>query len=183
MSGVVVLLVVCAILVFIAWTFNSLVRDRNQVHAAWADVDVQLQRRHDLVPALVASVRAYATHESSLLEHITAERSRTQTAANIGERGRLETALGANLSQLIAVAEAYPDLKANENFEQLSAQLTTIEDALQHARRFYNGSVRDFNTHLQRFPALLIAGAFRFVPAEFFAADQDASNAPAVTVN
>lgn len=182
MSGTWLLLIVGALLVFVAWTFNSLVRDRNQVHAAWSDVDVQLQRRHDLVPALVASVRAYATHESGLLERIASERNAALTTTAVGERGQVETSLGTNLIRLMALAEAYPDLKANENFEQLSTQLTDIEDALQHARRFYNGSVRDYNTHLQRFPALLVARAFGFAAAEFFAAEAAADNTPQVAV-
>jgi len=181
MSGI-VLLVVLAILVFIAWTFNSLVHDRNQVHAAWADVDVQLQRRHDLVPALVASVRAYAVHESGLLERVASERNNALAARGIGERGKVETSLGLNLTRLIGLAEAYPNLKANENFAQLSTQLTDIEDALQHARRFYNGSVRDYNTHLQRFPALFVARAFGFTAADFFAAEADADATPQVAL-
>ena len=167
---------------YVGWMFNRLVRDRNQVHAAWSDVDVQLQRRHDLVPALVESVRGYATHESDLFARVAVERTRARATPGIAARGAAETSLGLDLSRLIALGEAYPDLKANSNFSQLSGQLVQVEDDLQHARRFYNGSVRDYNTHLQRFPDLLIAGAFAFRAAEFFAADADAAPAPGVAL-
>lgn len=177
------LLVLLALAVFVGWAFNTLVRDRNQVHAAWSDVDVQLQRRHDLVPPLVASVRAYAAHESGLLERIAAERSSARRVPGVAARGEAETALGATLTHLIGLSEAYPELKADRNFAQLSGKLTDIEDALQHARRFYNGSVRQYNTDLQRFPTLFVARAFAFAPAEFFAADEDAKVSPRVAVD
>ncbi len=171
-----------ALVVYIGWMFNRLVRDRNQVHAAWGDVDVQLQRRHDLVPALVESVRGYAGHESQLFARVAAERTRARAAPGVAARGTAETTLGLDLSRLIALGEAYPDLKASSNFAQLSRELVDVEDALQHARRFYNGSVRDYNTHLQRFPDLFIARAFGFRAAEFFAAEDDAAPAPAVAL-
>lgn len=171
-----------ALLVYAVWMFNRLVRDRNQVRAAWSDVDVQLQRRHDLVPALVESVRGYAAHEGGLLERITEERSAAQSAPGIAARGPIETALGFDLSRLLLLAEAYPDLKASANFAQLSSELVEVEDAIQHARRFYNGSVRDFNTHIERFPDLIVARAFGFEPAEFFAAEADAGATPQVSL-
>ena len=163
-----------ALAITVAWLFNRLVRLRNQVRVAWSDVDVQLQRRHDLVPPLVEVVKGYAAHESGVLERVTSERSAALAADSPGARGAPETALGQGLSHLIALAEAYPELKANENFMQLSRQLVETEDQIQHARRFYNGSVRQYNTELERFPALLIARPLGFRPAEFFAAEADA---------
>ncbi len=163
-----------ALAITVAWLFNRLVRLRNQVRVAWSDVDVQLQRRHDLVPPLVEVVKGYAAHESGVLERVTSERSAALAADSPGARGAPETALGQGLSHLIALAEAYPELKANENFMQLSRQLVETEDQIQHARRFYNGSVRQYNTELERFPALLIARPLGFQPAEFFAAEADA---------
>jgi LemA protein len=156
------------------WLFNRLVRLRNQVHVAWSDVDVQLQRRHDLVPMLVETVKGYAHHEQGLLEQIAQARSAALAATAPAARGAPETALGQGLGRLLALGEAYPDLKASANFRQLSSELVEIEDTLQHARRFYNGSVREYNTALETFPALVIAKALAFKPAEFFAADADA---------
>lgn len=162
------------------WLFNRLVRLRNQVSNAWSDVDVQLQRRHDLVPNLVESVKGYAAHERQLLESIATERSVALRAGTPAQRGAPELALGQHLQRLIALAEAYPQLKASGNFRQLSDQLVEIEDTLQHARRFYNGSVRDYNTALETFPGVLIAAALAFKPAEFFAADVGAQAPVAV---
>lgn len=173
-------LILLALAIACAWMFNRLVRDRNQVHVAWSDVDVQLQRRHDLVPVLAETVRGYAGHESELLSRITSERTLAQSSNGPAARGEAEHVLGGDLGRLIALGEAYPDLKASTNFVQLSSELVEIEDAIQHARRFYNGSVRQYNTHLQRFPDLLIARALRFQPAEFFAADDDARATVAV---
>jgi LemA protein len=168
--AVTVLLIVAAAV----WLFNRMVRLRNQVHVAWSDVDVQLQRRHDLVPMLVETVKGYAHHEQGLLENIASERSAALKAGSPASRTDPETALGQNLGRLIALGEAYPDLKASANFSQLSSQLLQVEDTLQHARRFYNGSVREYNTALETFPTLLIASPLGFKPAEFFAAEADA---------
>jgi LemA protein len=179
----IVVVLFLALAVAAGWLFNRLVRDRNQVRAAWSDVDVQLQRRHDLVPSLVESVKGYATHERELLARVASERTSSRQADGVAARGQAETALGLDLTRLVALAEAYPDLKASANFARLSSELVEVEDALQHARRFYNGSVRQYNTHLQRFPDLLIAGAFRFQAAEFFAAESDAKIAPQVALS
>lgn len=167
-------LILLALAGYVIRVFNRLVRARNQVHVAWSDVDVQLQRRHDLVPMLVETVRGYAHHESGLLERITEERSHARSARDVAERSEKETALGLDLDRLIALREAYPDLKASDNFRQLSAQLVEVEDALQHARRFYNGSVRQYNTDIQRFPDFLIARITGFHDADFFSAQTDA---------
>lgn len=167
----------------VAWLFNRLVRARNQVRVAWSDVDVQLQRRHDLVPPLVEVVKGYAAHESGVLERVAGERRAALTAASPGTRGAPETALGLGLARVLALAEAYPELKANDNFLQLSRQLVETENLIQHARRFYNGSVREYNTDIERFPALLIARPLGFKPAEFFAAEDDARANVAVSLS
>lgn len=164
------------------WLFNQLTRLRNQVRNPWSDVDVQLQRRHDLVPMLVEAVKGYATHERQLLERIAVERGAALRAFGPAQRITPEIALGGCLDRLIALREAYPALKASGNFTQLSTQLVEVEDNLQHARRFYNGSVRDYNTAKETFPAVLIARAFAFKAAEFFAAGADAAAPVAVKV-
>lgn len=168
---------------YVIWVFNRLVRARNQVHVAWSDVDVQLQRRHDLVPLLVEAVRGYMQHEAGLLERVALERSRARDAQSIADRGDKETALSTDLGHLIALAEAYPELKASANFRQLSSQLVEVEDALAHARRFYNGSVREYNTDIQRFPDLLVACTTGFRDADFFAAEDDARAAVQVQLD
>ena len=152
-------------------TFNDLVAARNQVRAAWADIDVQLQRRHDLVPQLAATVKGYAEHERSTLEAITELRSRAQAGGSVAQRGEIEAALAAGVTRILALQERYPDLKASANFLQLQRDLVAVEDHLQYARRFYNGAVRDYNTRIQHFPDLLLAGPFGFRASEFFQAE------------
>jgi LemA protein len=176
-------LVIAALFLWGVWIFNRLVKDRNQVRSAWSDIDVQLTRRHDLVPQLVEAVKAYAGYERSTLEAVTALRTRSDQAARLAEKAELETQLQAGIEKLIAVAEAYPDLKADENFLTLQRQLTEVEDHLQYARRFYNGAVRIYNTRIETFPHLLVAGPFGFRPSEFFAVPgEDVRNAPRVEV-
>jgi LemA protein len=156
---------------FLAWvifTFNRLVRLRNQVRTAWADIDVQLQRRHDLVPQLVAAVQGYASHERSLLETVTSLRAQALALKSPASLGKVETALEQALGRLFALKEAYPDLKASENFAQLQRDLVEVEDHLQYARRFYNGAVRDYNDGVQRIPDVVVARSFGFRDAEFF---------------
>ena len=164
----------------VIWIFNRLVRDRNQVAAAWSDIDVQLQKRHDLIPPLVEIVRGYAKHESELLERVAEERSQSRNTHGVESKGEIERALGQDVGRLIALAEAYPDLKASRNFSQLSTELVKVEDHLQYARRFYNGSVRQFNDRIQVFPHLLVARSFGFREAEFFDAPDAAGAAPQV---
>jgi LemA protein len=149
--------------------FNRLVKDRNQVRAGWSDIDVQLTRRHDLVPQLVAAVQAYADYEQATLTAITELRSRSQAAARLAEKAHLEDEIANGIKQLIAIAESYPDLKADMNFQHLQRELIEVEDYLQFARRFYNGAVRILNTRIESFPSLLIASPLGFRPAEFFA--------------
>jgi LemA protein len=151
-----------------------LIRDRNRTFAAWSDIDVQLQRRHDLIPMLVEAVRGYAGYERATLVTVTELRERSRQARHLPEKALVEEQLEANVHRLIALAEAYPDLKANRNFLELQKELTEVEDHLQYARRFYNGAVRLFNTRIQSFPDLVVAQLFRFREAEFFDAEQEA---------
>ena len=167
----------------LAWgglTFNRLVRLRNQLRTAWADIDVQLHRRHDLVPALVAAVRAYAGHEQATLEAVAQLRSRAMDTATPTPQGRIESQLEAAIGRVLALKETSPDLKASANFAQLQRDLVEVEDQLQYARRFYNGAVRDYNDAIQRVPDVLIARAFAFLAGEFFQAEAPAHSAPEV---
>jgi LemA protein len=148
------------------WVFNRLVRNRNQVNEAWAGIDVQLQKRHELVPNLVATVKGYVAHESGVLEDVT--RVRSTRGAEVPQLAREETALSRSLGRLFALAEDYPDLKASEGFQQLHGSLVEIEDHLQYARRYYNGAVRDNNNLVESFPSNLVARVFGFGQAEFF---------------
>jgi LemA protein len=148
------------------WLFNRLVRSRNRVSEAWAGIDVQLQKRSELVPNLVQTVKGYAAHESSVFEEVTRVRSTQETG--VDARARHETALSRSLGRLFALAERYPDLKASDGFRQLHSSLVDIEDQLQYARRYYNGAVRDNNILVESFPSNIIAGLFGFRPAEFF---------------
>lgn len=166
-----------------AWAmfaFNRLVRLRNQARTAWSDIDVQLQRRHDLVPQLVAAVQGYAAHERATLEAVTELRAQAVAAHGPARQGEAETALEQALSRLLALREAYPDLRASENFTQLSAALVQVEEHLQYARRFYNGAVRDFSDATQRMPDVLVARGFGFVPPAFFQAEAGSDAAPRI---
>jgi len=161
--------------------YNRLIRGRNRVATAWSDIDVQLQRRHDLIPRLVAAVDQYAQYEKATLEAITELRAEAMQTADIQAKGRLEEKLSAGLSRIIALAENYPDLKANENFLNLQNELVETENYLQFARRYYNGSVRDYNTRTETVPSNLIANAFHFKQRQFFQKSSDeAANVPLV---
>ena len=160
------LTIAAALLAWAVWTYNRFIRLRNQVGEAWAGIDVQLQRRYDLVPGLVATVKGYQKHESRVLERVTRLRGHPEMA--VGERAGEESGLSRSIGRLFALAEDYPDLKASEGFQQLHSSLVEIEEHLQYARRYYNGSVRDNNNLVEGFPSLLIARLFRFAPADFF---------------
>ena len=178
--------VIAALLVVVVWSvliFNQLVRARNQTSAAWGDIDVQLQRRHDLVPQLVEAVKGYVGYEQATLDAITELRSKSIAASRLVEKARMEDQLQMGLHKLIAIAEDYPDLKASENFLALQEDLTEVEDHLQYARRFYNGAVRQLNTRIESFPDLIIARAFSFRPGEFFDAEPAAESAPRISVS
>ncbi|MEJ2400323.1 MAG: LemA family protein [Xanthomonadales bacterium] len=155
-----------AVLLWAIWTYNVLVRLRNQVAEAWAGIDVQLQRRYDLVPNLVATVKGYARHESGVLERVTELRGHPELG--VTERADRETGLSRSIGRLFALAEDYPDLKASKGFAQLHRSLVEIEENLQFARRYYNGSVRDNNNRVEGFPSLIIARLFGFRSAAFF---------------
>ena len=163
---VVAVLVAASVLAWGIWTYNRLVRLRNQVNEAWAGIDVQLQRRYDLVPGLVKTVRGYMNHESSVLERVT--RLRGHPELEVSRRADEESGLSRSLGRLFALAEEYPELKASEGFQQLHASLVEIEEQLQFARRYYNGSVRDNNNLVEGFPSMIIARLFRFAAAAFF---------------
>ena len=173
------LLVLAALVAWVVFVFNRLVRLRNQVRTAWADIDVQLQRRHDLVPSLVAAVKGYAGHEQALMESLTALRTQAMAAQSSPQRLEpIEDALQQGLGRLLAVVEAYPDLKASANFMQLQSELVEVEEHLQYARRFYNGAVRDYDNALQRVPDVLVARTLGFRGAGYFQAGAE-SRAPA----
>ena len=169
------------LLIAVVVLYNRLVRSRNRVSTAWSDIDVQLQRRHDLVPQLVKAVDAYAKYEKATLEAVTALRAEAMRVVDVNARGEAEQALGEGVSRLLALAESYPDLKASENFLKLQGELVETENYLQFARRYYNGSVRDYNTLTETVPSNLVAGLFRFEPREFFQKrSDDAANVPLV---
>ena len=177
MTIIVVGLVLLAIVGIVI--YNRLIRSRNRVSTAWSDIDVQLQRRHDLVPQLVKAVDQYAKYERATLEAVTELRAEAMQQVDVRTRGKVEEQLGAGLERLIALAESYPDLKANENFLNLQNQLVETENYLQFARRYYNGSVRDYNTMIESVPSNIVASLFRFTQRDFFQRSSDeAANVP-----
>ena len=177
---VLIVLVVIAVLVLLLGMrmFNRLVKQRNQVADAWAGIDVQLTRRADLVPNLVEVVKGYKLHEQQTLEEVTAARTQARNPQNAQAAGDSEEKVSSAVGSLLAVAEAYPDLKANQNFQELQTQLATLEEDISFARRYYNGTVRNYNTGQQTFPVVLFARPLGFKPAEYFQADLDAKAAP-----
>ena len=175
------LIIAMALVGAIALLYNRLVRARNRVDTAWSDIDVQLQRRHDLVPRLVKAVDAYAKYEKATLEAVAELRAEAMRQTSIRARGEAEEELGQGMHRLIALAESYPDLKANENFLNLQNELVETENYLQFARRYYNGSVREYNTMAETVPSNIIAGIFSFRARSFFQkASDDAANVPLV---
>jgi LemA protein len=163
--------IIVAIVVVAIGIYNSLIRSRNRVDEAWADIEVQLKRRYDLIPNLVNTVKGFATQESGVLERVTKARTEAMGAQNMAEHQKDENMLSGALKSLFAVAENYPDLKSNQNFAQLQADLTDTENKIQAARRFYNGNVRDYNTKLQVFPTNLFASILGFTVRQFFDID------------
>jgi LemA protein len=161
-----------AVLAWFIFIYNLFVRDKNRVLAAWSDIDVQLKRRHDLIPKLIDAVKQYADYESSTLSAITVLRSESVDASGVEKKGQIESQLSTKLHQLIALAENYPDLKANQSFLDLQNNLTDVENHIQYARRYYNGSVRNLNIRVDSFPDMIIARIFQFIPAEFFDFDE-----------
>jgi len=169
---------VLALIVLFVWlTYNGLITLRVRVEEAWSDITVQMKRRADLIPNLIESVKGYAAHEKSVFEEVTKARSAVMDATKQGpkEAAKAENMFEGALKSLFAVAESYPDLKANQNFLQLQQELVDTEDKIQASRRFYNGGVRDLNTKIQQFPAVLVAGMFGFKSKEFFEVDDQAA--------
>ena len=156
------------IILWIIGTFNGFIRLRNRTDEAWSDIDVQLKRRHDLIPNLIETVKGYAAHEKGLFEKVTEARAKAISAQGVEEKGKAENMLSGTLKTLFAVAENYPDLKANANFLELQRELSDTENKVQASRRFYNGNVRDLNIKIENFPSRIIAGIFGFKKREFF---------------
>ena len=162
--------------------YNRLITDKNRIKAAWSDIDVQLKRRHDLIPQLVELVKSYAAYERKTLEDITALRSKSEVTKRVEEIGQIESELRGKVELVVARAEAYPDLKANESFLSLQKNLSEVENYIQYARRYYNGAVRIFNTRLDVFPQLIVARLFKFLPEDFFQIEEDSQRAaPRIT--
>ncbi|HBG81941.1 TPA: hypothetical protein DDW69_03840 [candidate division CPR2 bacterium] len=153
---------------YIVFAFNRLVSLRTRSEEAWSDIDVQLKRRHDLIPNLVETVKGYATHEKSVFEEVTKARTSAINARSIEQQGKAENVLTDALKSVFAVAENYPDLKASDNFQKLQDELTDTEDKIQASRRFYNGNVRDLNISIEQFPSSIIASLFHFQKKELF---------------
>lgn len=168
-TWVIVLIVAgAALLLAVVLVFNRMIRLRNKTRRAWKDIDVQLKLRHQLIPLLVSTAEGYALHEKQLLEKVTRMRAEAAAAGGVEERGARELSLAAALRELFVLREDYPELKADENFERLFQELVTVEDHLAASRKYYNGSVRIYNTFIQSFPQLLLARLFRFHAAEYF---------------
>ena len=179
MIWVVVILVVLVLIgLLLVWLYNNLVRLRNRVDNAWAQVEVQLKRRWDLIPNLVETVKGYAAHERETFEAVTAARARAQQASNPAEAAQAEGILGAALGRLFAVAEAYPELQADENFRQLQGELAETENKVATSRQVYNDTVLTYNNAVQTFPGLVVAGPFGFAIREFFEVEDQAQREP-----
>ena len=165
---IVALIIIAVILLWLIITYNLFVRGRNRIKEAWSGIDVQLKRRHNLIPNLVATVKGYAKHEKELFENVTKARSAAMGAQGAEAKSKAENMLSQTLKSLFAVSENYPQLKASENFAKLQDELSDTENKIQAARRFYNGQVRDFNTKIQVFPNNLVADMLKFKSFEFF---------------
>jgi LemA protein len=183
MSPLIIAIIVIVFLGFwVAFSYNSFMRLVNRGKEAWADIDVQLKRRYDLIPNLVQTVKGYALHESQAFEKVTQARSAAIGARSINEKGEAENMLSGALKNLFAVAEAYPDLKANQNFLNLQNELSDTENKIQAARRFYNGNVMSLNTKVDSFPSNIIAGFFKISKMDFFELENEEAREP-VSVN
>ncbi|MDH3710020.1 MAG: LemA family protein [Cyclobacteriaceae bacterium] len=176
-----ILLVVVVLIVFWAISiYNRLVKHKNLVKEGWSGIDVQLKRRTDLIPNLLETVKGYAKHEEDLFKKVTELRARSMDAQGVAEQGQAESALSQSLMNLFAVAENYPELKADQNFRQLQTELSSLEDHIQMARRYYNGTARDFNILIESFPSNLVANSFGFQMAEYFEIDSQEREVPEV---
>jgi LemA protein len=174
----IILIIIVVLILWLASSFNSLVRLRNRVKEAWSDIDIQLKRRHDLIPNLVETVKGYAAHEKDVFESVIKARSAAMGAQTVNEKGQAENMLSGALKSLFALAEAYPTLKASENFSKLQDELTDTEDKIQAARRFYNSNVLALNTKVEQFPTNLVASMFGFAKEQFFQLDSAQEKEP-----
>ncbi len=163
---------VIVVAVWVVFMYNGFIRLINRAKEAWADIDVQLKRRYDLIPNLVNTVKGYATHEASAFENVTKARAMAMGAQGLEEKGKAENMLSGALKSIFAIAEAYPDLKANQNFLELQRELSDTENKIQAARRFYNTNVRDLNIGIESFPGNVVASFFKFSKMEFFELDE-----------
>ena len=178
----IVLGVLAVVLLWVVVAYNGFIAMVNRAKEAWSDIEVQMKRRYDLIPNLVNTVKGYATHESTAFEKVTAARSAAMQAGSVAEHGQAENMLSGALKSLFAIAEAYPDLKANANFLELQRELSDTENKIQAARRFYNGNVRDLNTGLESFPGNMIGKSFGFSKREFFDIPDDGAESKPVEV-
>lgn len=180
---IILYIIIAVVVLIILWaiiTFNGFVRLKNRVKEAWSDIDVQLKRRHNLIPNLVETVKGYAKHEKGVFEKVTEARTKAINARGVEEKGQAENILSNTLKTLFAVAENYPDLKASANFLDLQRELADTENKIQAARRFYNGNVRDMNIKVEHFPSRIIAGIFSFKKRDFFEAEEGERAVPGV---
>lgn len=178
----IVLGIVVVLAVYLIWAYNGLIRRRNQIENAWSQIDVQLKRRLDLIPNLVETVKGYAAHEQATLERVIQARNAAMAAPNTpGAQAQADNQLTGALKSIFALGEAYPDLKANQNFLQLQEELTATEGRVAYARQFYNDSVLEYNNKLQQFPTMLYAKMLKFERREYFEADEAARTAPTVS--
>lgn len=168
MTGLIILVIFLVVVIFVIAVYNKLVRLRNTVKSSWSDIDVHLKKRYDVVPNLVETVKGYASHERNVFENVTKARSMAMNAATPADKAKAENMLSDTLKSLFALAEAYPELKANANFMQLQTQLKELEDNIENARRYYNAVVRDFNIVIESFPSNIVASSFGFRQEEFF---------------
>ena len=164
----IILIITALVVLGLVAAYNGLVQLRNRTKEAWSDIDVQLKRRYDLIPNLVETVKGYATHEQKVFENVTQARAAAMGAQSPAQKAQAENVLAGALKSLFAVAEAYPNLRATENFTKLQDELSDTENKIQASRRFYNGNVRDLNTRIESFPTNIVAGLFNFQKQEFF---------------
>jgi LemA protein len=172
MSGYIMLGILVVLVLWSILSYNKFITLINRAKEAWSDIDVQLKRRYDLIPNLVNTVKGYATHESEVFDNVTRARAQAMGAQNIVDKGKTENMLASALKSVFAVAEAYPELKANQNFLSLQTELSDTENKIQASRRFYNGNVRDLNIAVESFPSNLVAKVFNFVKMELFTLDE-----------
>lgn len=183
MNALIIIVVIIVLLLVGVVLYNGLITSRNRVDEAWSDINVQLKRRYDLIPNLVNTVKGYASHEAGVFEAVTAARTSAMSAQAPADKTAAENQLSGTLKSLFAVTEAYPELKANQNFLELQQELTDTEDKIQASRRFYNGNVRDFNTKIQVFPTSVFAGILKFTKRDFFETEDQAAIEKPVSVS